>query len=77
MIPENRRLLTLPPSSPALDPVEHLSDELRKKWFHHRVFDSPEALEDHLETGLRSMEGSPGVVRSIDSCPWMIDSLLI
>ena len=77
VIPENMRLLTLPPYSPELNPVEHLWDELREKWFHNRVFDSLEALEDHLETGLRSMEGSSEMVRSIVSWPWIIDSLLI
>ena len=77
VVPENMRLLTLPPYSPELNPVEHLWDELREKWFHNRVFDSIEALEDHLETGIRSMEGSPEIVRSIVSWPWIIDSLLI
>lgn len=77
VIPENMRLLTLPPYSPELNPVEHLRVELREKWFHHRIFDSLEALEDHLETGLRSMEQMPDMVRSIVSWPWIIDSLLI
>ena len=77
VVPENMRLLTLPPYSPELNPVEHLWDELREKWFHNRVFDSIEALEDHLETGIRSMEGSPEIVRSIVSWPWIINSLLI
>ena len=77
VIPDNMRLLLLPPYSPELNPVEHLWDELREKWFHNRVFDSIEALEDHLKTGLRSMEGSPEIVRSIVSWPWIIDSLLI
>lgn len=77
VVPENMRLLPLPPYSPELNPVEHLWDELREKWFHNRVFDSLEALEDHLETGLRSMEGSPEIVHSIVSWPWITDSLLI
>lgn len=76
-IPENMRLLTLPSYAPELDPVGQLWDELREKWFLNRVFDSLEALEGHLETGLRSMERSPGSVRSIVSWPWVIDSLLI
>ena len=77
VVPENMRLLTLPPYSPELNPVEHLWDELWEKCFHNRVFDSIEALEDHLKTGIRSMEGSPEIVRSIVSWPWIIDSLLI
>src|SRR5471030_2409779 len=36
----NLRLLTLPPYSPELNPVEHLWDDLREKSFHNRVFDS-------------------------------------
>ena len=76
-VPDNMRLLSLPPYSPELNPVEHLWDELREKFFHNRVFDSLETLEDHLETGLRSMECSPEIVRSIVSWPWIMDSLLI
>ena len=76
-IPGNMRFLTLPPYSPELNPVEHLWDELREKYFHNRVFDSLDALEDHLESGLLSMEQSHEVVRSIVSWPWIIDSLLI
>ena len=48
VLAENRRLLTIPPYSPELNPVD-------------------EALEDHLETGLRSMEQMPEIVRSIFS----------
>ena len=40
MIPNNLRLLSLPPYSPELNPVEHIWDDLREKEFHNRVFDS-------------------------------------
>jgi len=36
--------------------VEHLWDELREKHFHNRVFDSIDALEDHLVDALKTME---------------------
>ena len=39
-IPDNIRLLSLPPYSPELNPVEHLWDELREKHFHNRTFDT-------------------------------------
>jgi transposase len=39
-IPENMRLLPLPPYSPELNPVEHLWEEIREKWFRNLVFDS-------------------------------------
>jgi hypothetical protein len=64
-LPANLRLLTLPPYAPELNPVEHIWDELREKWFHNRVFESHKALEDHLEAALLSMEKDPKRVRSI------------
>ncbi len=39
-IPENIRLIFQPPYSPELNPVEHLWDELREKFFLNRVFSS-------------------------------------
>ena len=33
-VPENIKLLPLPPYAPELNPVEHLWDELREKHFH-------------------------------------------
>jgi transposase len=50
--PPNLRLLSLPPYAPELNSVEHVWDELREKRFHNRVFDSLDALEDHLEIAL-------------------------
>jgi len=50
------RLISLPPYVPELNPVEHLWDELREKAFRNMVFDSLDALEDHLETSLRMIE---------------------
>ena len=55
----NMRLLSLPPYAPELNPVEHVWDELREKRFHNRVFDSLDALEDHLEIALRDFEMPP------------------
>jgi len=71
----NLRLFKLPPYSPELNPVEHLWDELREKSFHNRVFDSIDALEDHLEQALHDMELDLERVRSIVAWPWIINSL--
>jgi transposase len=76
-IPENLRLLTLPPYAPELNPVEHIWDDLREKWFHNRVFDSHEALEDHLEAALLSTEQDPERTNSIVAWPWIINALMI
>ena len=75
-IPENIRLVSLPPYSPELNPVEHLWDELREKAFGNLVFNSLDALEDHLEVSLRTMERDTPRVHSIVAWPWIMNSLL-
>ena len=57
-----------------LNPVEHIWDEVREKYFGNLVFDSPDALEDHLETALRSMELDQPRVKSIVAWSWMVNS---
>jgi hypothetical protein len=63
--PPNIYLLKLPPYAPELNPIEHVWDELREKFFHNRVFESLDALEDQLALGLRTMEDDPERLRSI------------
>ena len=72
---ENMRTVFLPPYSPELNPQEHVWDELREKFFHNRAFDSMDALEMHLEVGLRTLETSPDCMRSITGWDWIINSV--
>lgn len=74
-LPPNLRLVFLPPYAPELNPVEHLWDELREKSFHNRVFDSLDALEDHLEQALRDLENDPARVSSITAWSWIVNAL--
>ncbi len=73
-LPDNLRLLFLPPYSPELNPQEHLWDELREKHFHNRVFDSIDALEDHLVVALLDLEHSPDRVKRIAGWDWIINA---
>jgi len=75
-VPDNMRLISLPPYSPELNPTEHLWDELREKSFHNRVFNSIDALEGHLEASLRDLEADRVRVHSLVAWPWIINSLL-
>ncbi len=75
--PANIHLLKLPPYAPELNPVEHVWDELREKFFHNRVFQSLNALEQHLMRALQSLERNPGTIASIVSWPWIIGALLV
>lgn len=73
LIPDNIRLLSLPPYSPELNPVEHLWDELREKSFHNRTFDSLGALEDQLVNALAGMERDTARIQSICNWEWIIN----
>jgi hypothetical protein len=55
-IPENMCLLPLPPYSPDLNPVEHLWEEIRDKWFPYLVFDSLAGVEDRRVEALAALE---------------------
>ena len=72
LIPDNIRLLSLPPYSPELNPVEHLWDELREKSFHNPTFDSLGALEDQLVNALAGMERDTARIQSICNLEWII-----
>ena len=54
-----------PPYSPEFNPVKNLWDELREKSLHNRVFDSLDALENHLEAAMRDMEKDRECVYSL------------
>ena len=74
--PINMRLLKLPPYSPELNPVEHIWDEIREKYFANRVFESLDALEGQLVNALSDMEYDHDRVSSITSWPWILFALM-
>ena len=57
-VPKNIRLLSLPPYSPELNPVENIWEELREKSFDNKVFSSLDALEDQLISSLKHLDSS-------------------
>lgn len=75
-LPSNLRLLSLPPYSPELNPVEHLWDEIREKYFHNKVFDSLDSLENHLCNALHLTELDTEKVRSIVAWPWILKAVM-
>jgi transposase len=70
-IPKNITLHWLPPCSPELNPVEHLWDELREKWFRNRYFTSLGAVEDQLTEALKFLMEHPDPVKSMTLFDWM------
>jgi transposase len=74
--PENIYLLKLPPYAPELNPIEHVWDELREKFFHNKVFASLDALEDQLALGLGTLEKNSETVRTIVAWDWIMTALI-
>jgi transposase len=73
VIPENMRLEALPPSSPQLNPMEHIWDEVREKWFTNEVFDSLDGVEDRLVEALAALERDQKLVASTTGFDWIIN----
>ena len=76
-VPANISLLPLPPYSPELNPVEHIWDELREKWFQNLVFNSIKAVEDRLVEALVTLENDNTRVQNLTAFPWIISSPMI
>lgn len=73
VVPENMRLEALPPYSPQLNPVEHIWDEIREKWFANEVFNSLDAVEDRLVEALVALENDKELVASNTGFDWIIN----
>lgn len=49
--------------------MEYVWDDLREKHFHNRMFESINALENHLKAAaMRALENDPERILSIASC---------
>jgi DDE superfamily endonuclease len=70
-VPPNRRLLPLPPWSPQLNPVEHVWDEVREKYFANRRFVSLDQLEEQLVAGLATLEADAQRMASLTGFDWI------
>jgi len=54
---------------------EYIFDELREKYFHNLFFNSMNAVEDRLESGLRDLENHKEIVQSTTAFNWIVESL--
>lgn len=70
-VPDNLRLVPLPPWSPELNSAEHIWDEIREKWFGNRLMASMDQVEQQLVTGLSVLEADPPRVASLTGFDWI------
>jgi transposase len=71
VVPANIRLITQPAHSPELNPVEHLWDDIREKWFANTLFATLDAVEDQLVEALATLEREPARVASLSGFDWI------
>ena len=69
-VPANITLLTLPPYSPELNPVENISQFLRQNRLANRVFDSYETIVSACCDAWNALLATPERVASITSRDW-------
>jgi hypothetical protein len=58
---------------PHLNPVEHLWEEIREKWFPNLVFNSLAASADRLVEVLATLEYDPDRVAQITGFDWIVN----
>lgn len=76
IVPDNIRLLFLPPYCPQLNPAENMWHEIREKSFGNISFNSMDQLKEHLVVASLLYEKSPQIVKSITNWGWMgLDSV--
>jgi transposase len=70
VIPDNITLLTLPPYSPELNPVENVWQHLRANWLAISVFNSYDDIVDACCTAWNRFANDPKTVKSITERQW-------
>jgi transposase len=70
-LPENIRLINLPPRSPELNPAEHIWEELREKNFANRACRDLDEVEDTPCQGLNALAKDPEKLRTMTNFPYL------
>ena len=71
IVPDNMRLMFLPPYSPELNPAEHLWEAIREDCFANHVFKDLDAVERALTAGLVALEADPVRTQSMTGFDWI------
>lgn len=72
---DNISIVFQPPYSPELNPVEHLWEHIREKYFWNRSWKSLDDLEDALSIALNEVAQAKDIVRSFASFHWICFSV--
>lgn len=70
IIPDNIRLLFLPPATPEMNPIEQIWKEIRKLGFRNEIFQTLDKVVDRLCDTICSL--SKGTIKSITGRNWIM-----
>jgi hypothetical protein len=70
LVPDNITLLSLPPYSPELNPMENVWDYLRGNMLSHKVWDTYDAIVQACAKAWRFLIADPERIRSIAHRDW-------
>ncbi len=69
-IPDNITLITLPPYSPELNPIENVWQYLRQNFLAHRIFDDYDQIVEACASAWNALVATPERLRTITSREW-------
>jgi putative transposase len=70
-IPENIRVVLLPPATPEMNPIEHIWKEIRKRGFRNECFKTLDKVIDRLCDAICGL--SKETIKSITGWKWILD----
>ena len=71
-VPDNVTLVTLPPYSPELNPVERIWLHLRERYLSHRLLPDTEAIIDACCQAWNALTAEPGRIKFLSAYPWIM-----
>ena len=71
-LPANLSLVSLPPYSPELNPVERIWLYLRERFLSLRILDDTEAIIDACCEAWNALANEPGRMQSLCAYPWIM-----
>ena len=70
IVPENIRLVFIPPYTPEMNPIEQIWKEIRKRGFKNEIFQTLNKVVDRLCSTICSI--SPETIISITARNWVV-----
>ncbi|MFA4943705.1 MAG: IS630 family transposase [Lentisphaeria bacterium] len=70
-VPDNIVIHVLPPYSPELNPVEHIWDEMREKFFANKIFNTMTKCVAQIEQAVACISSWTDGMRKLTEWPWI------